>query len=188
MVGKAGQMKHLDTLIRDIRALEEAIRKHPTRLRKLEPLAQTALAHAIQAERWHAAAQPVQMGLIGDTPPAGIVPVPYVSGSDTSTQAAARQSRSGKARKDTMRILVALERRPQTVKELRRALNLEHQTCSARVSEAVNSLGWAYYSEARRDGAAVVCLTKAGREHLRRSWKEAGANAFRSHAPGTRSR
>lgn len=157
--------KHVEQLIADIRELEKAIRKHPCRLRKLEPIAAKALAHAIQAERWHKAAQPMQMGLLGDTPTEPI-PVPYVSGSDTSTQAAAKQSRSGNARRDTMRVLAALEKRPQTATELRKTLNLEHQTCSARVSEAVNKLGWCYYSQAKRAGAAVVCLTPRGREVL----------------------
>lgn len=158
--------RHVDQMIADIRELEAAIRKHPHRLHKLEKLSAKALAHAIQAERWQNQAMPVQMGLIGDTPREPI-PVPYVSGSDTSTKAAAHQAKSGKARRDTFRVLAALETRPQTAKELQEHLGLEHQTCSARVSEAVNKLGWAYYSEAIRDRARVVCLTGPGREALR---------------------
>ena len=71
-----------------------------------------------------------------------------------------------------MRILEALAVEQRTAKELCAYLQLGHETGSARVSEAVNRHGLAYYDkEHRREGAKVVYLTHKGREMLEREAK-----------------
>jgi len=156
--------KHVDNLIAHIEEIDRACRSLSYTPKSLSDKLKRAVESVKAARAWQQQSGSVQRGLFSEPPkPIG---VPYVAGSDTSKEAASKQAK-GKARRDTMRILEALAVEPRTAKELCAYLQLGHETGSARVSEAVNRHGLAYYDkEHRRGGAKVVYLTHKGREML----------------------
>jgi hypothetical protein len=156
--------KHVDGLIAHIEDIERACRTLSYTPQVLVGTLRRAAESVKAARAWQHQSGSVQRGLFSEAPKP--ISVPYVAGSDTS-EAAAKKQAKGKARRDTMRILEALAVEPRTAKELCAYLQLGHETGSARVSEAVNRHGLAYYDkEHRRGGAKVVYLTHRGREML----------------------
>ena len=161
--------KHVDSLIAHIDEIERACRSLSYTPKSLSDKLKRAVESVKAARAWQQQSGSVQRGLFSE--PLKPISVPYVAGSDTSREAASKQAK-GKARRDTMRILEALAVEPRTAKELCAYLQLGHETGSARVSEAVNRHGLAYYDkEHRREGAKVVYLTHKGREMLEREAK-----------------
>jgi hypothetical protein len=163
-VTRCSMSKHVDSLIAHIEEIERACRSLSYTPKSLSDKLKRAADSVKAARAWQQQSGSVQRGLFSEPPKP--ISVPYVAGSDTSKEAASKQAK-GKARRDTMRILEALAVEPRTAKELCACLQLGHETGSARVSEAVNRHGLAYYDkEHRRGGAKVVYLTHKGREML----------------------